>query len=76
MKSFISPATPFADDYGYERFLTLRDVERLTSLRKSTIYALIQRGEFPKPVTITARRVAWVSSEIQAWIAVRVGEAV
>ena len=61
---------------GNERFLSLAQIEQATSLKKSTVYGLIQRGEFPKPVTITARRVAWVSSEIQAWIAARVGEAV
>ncbi len=59
-----------------ERFLSLKEVLKVTSLGKSTIYEMIQRGDFPKPVTITARRVAWVSSEIQAWIGSRVGEAV
>ena len=59
-----------------ERLLTLTQVEQATSLKKSTIYALVQRGEFPKPRQITARRCAWVDSEIQGWIAARIGEVV
>lgn len=54
---------------GPERLLSLRDVERCTSLKKSTIYAAIAAGAFPGPIPITARRVAWRASEIQRWIA-------
>lgn len=49
----------------YERFLSLREVEHLTSLKKSSLYAL---ADFPRPVRITARRSAWLASEVQGWI--------
>lgn len=49
-------------------FLSRHDVERVTTLARSTIYKFIDEGTFPKPIRISGRRVAWVESEIQAWI--------
>jgi len=56
---------------GSEQLLPLRAVENLTSLKKSTLYALIAQQMFPSSVPITRRRVAWRATEIQAWIAAR-----
>ena len=44
------------------------EVERITGLSRSTIYALIDQGKFPKPVKLSARAVAWPDSVIQAWL--------
>jgi prophage regulatory protein len=48
------------------RFLRREAVEQLTGLRRSTIYDLMRRGEFPRPVMLTngKRAVAWLESEI------------
>jgi len=54
-----------------EHLLTLKDVERITSLRKSTIYALIQQHKFPRAISLSARRRAWLSSQVLGWIADR-----
>jgi prophage regulatory protein len=40
----------------------------MTGLSKSSIYAMMKRGEFPKCVTIGCRAVAWIEAEIQQWI--------
>jgi predicted DNA-binding transcriptional regulator AlpA len=55
-----------------ERLLSLEQVEFLTSLKKSTLYALIGADEFPVQVCLTARRRAWRASEVQDWISGRV----
>ncbi len=47
------------------------EVERLTGLRKSARAERIKAGDFPRPVLIGGRHVAWKSSEIAAWIASR-----
>lgn len=44
------------------------DVERITGLSRSTIYALMDQGKFPRPVRLSARAVAWPESKIQAWL--------
>lgn len=46
-------------------------VQALTGLSRSTIYALMARGEFPKPVKLTARAVAWPEDVITQWLAER-----
>lgn len=57
-----------------ESLMRITEVERGTGLKRSTIYQLIQRGSFPKPVKLGPRVSVWVSSEIQAWIADRIAE--
>jgi prophage regulatory protein len=42
-----------------------------TGLKRSSLYKLILNGEFPSPVKITAKAVAWPSNEINAWVANR-----
>ena len=39
-----------------------------TGLANSTLYYLIAKGDFPTPVKLGARSVAWKSSEIDEWI--------
>jgi prophage regulatory protein len=55
-----------------ERLLRLKEVETRVGLRRSAIYAAIQRGTFPPGVKISARASAWASSAIDAWIADRI----
>ena len=49
------------------RFLRRADVEELTGLSRSTIYASMEAGEFPRPVRIGRRAVAWRQEDIQEW---------
>ena len=45
-------------------YLRLPEVERLTSLRKSTLYVLMRKGEFPPSVQLSTRCVAWRESQV------------
>lgn len=49
-----------------------KQVEALTSLSRSRIYALINEGSFPKPVRLGAQSVAWPLAEVEAWISERI----
>ena len=57
------------------RLLRLPEVERLIGLKKSTLYALIERGDFPQQIKISARASAWSEDAIQSWIAERIKDA-
>ena len=48
------------------RFLRLPDVQRRTGKSRSTIYAGIADGSFPKPVKLGPRAVGWIEAEIEA----------
>lgn len=50
-----------------EPLLRLPEVERITGLKKSSIYAGMKAGTFPKCVHIGPRAVAWPQSRIEAW---------
>lgn len=48
--------------------LRLPEVKARTGLSRSTIYARVSEGTFPKPVSLGARAVGWIDHEIQEWI--------
>jgi prophage regulatory protein len=43
-------------------------VEEITGLSRSSIYDLMSKGHFPKPIKISARAVAWPESAISKWM--------
>lgn len=49
-------------------FLRLRDVLRITSLSRPTLYRRIAARRFPPPVHLGGRACGWSSAAIQAWI--------
>lgn len=50
-----------------ERQLRRQEVEVITGLSASSIYRLIEAGDFPRPLRITTRCVRWLESEIAQW---------
>lgn len=50
------------------QILKMRDVTRLTSLHRATIYRLIERKEFPEQIRLSRRRVGWRAGDISDWI--------
>jgi prophage regulatory protein len=49
-------------------FLRLPQVKERTGLSRSTIYARVALGEFPSPVNLGGRAVAWLDHEVDDWI--------
>lgn len=54
-----------------DRFLREREVQHRTGLSRSTRWRLERIGKFPRRRRISANAVAWLDSEIAAWIAAR-----
>lgn len=54
------------------RLIRLPEVERLTGLRRSQVYALATACRFPKPIKLSLRSSAWSEIEVRAWIAERI----
>ena len=49
--------------------LRLPDVQRITSLSRSTIYDLMQKGAFPKQRPIKhSRSVVWDAQAVRNWV--------
>jgi prophage regulatory protein len=50
------------------KLIRLPQVKASTGLSKSSIYARIAEGTFPKQIPLGPRLVVWVESDIQNWI--------
>ena len=57
-----------------DRLLRLPDVSAIVGIRKSSIYALMKKGKFPKCVYITSKTVAWPESAVLAWVNDRINK--
>ncbi|ELE9736995.1 MULTISPECIES: helix-turn-helix transcriptional regulator [Enterobacter cloacae complex] len=55
-----------------ERFLRLPEVIHQCGLSRSTLYDLIARDAFPAQVSLGGKNVAWLQSEVTAWMAERI----
>lgn len=51
--------------------LRLPEVSQATGLSRSTIYRLVQAGNFPPSLQLTTRTIGWHSTDIETWIAAR-----
>ncbi|WP_367154248.1 helix-turn-helix transcriptional regulator [Methylomonas sp. HYX-M1] len=49
--------------------LRRKQVEARIGLSRSTIYERIKAGTFPAPISLGAKSVGWLESEIDAWLA-------
>ncbi len=54
------------------QILRRREVQAQTGLSRSTIYERIREKTFPLPISLGAKSVGWIKSEIDQWIADRV----
>ena len=54
-----------------QRILRRRDVETLTGLSRSTLYAMMADGNFPSPIKLGKRAVGWQDTDLTEWIASR-----
>lgn len=52
--------------------MSLNEAAKATSLSRTSIFKLRERGEFPRAVPLGERRVAFVRDEVNAWIADRI----
>jgi len=50
------------------RVLRIKDLEEKIGLKRSTIYELMESGDFPGSVPLGARAVGWLEAEVDNWI--------
>ena len=48
--------------------IRIKEVMLMTSLSRSSIYTLRNNGDFPSPIHLSSRSVAWVRSDVENWI--------
>ena len=50
------------------KFYRVNDLTSLLSMGKSTIYAWVKAGRFPKPIKVSPRMTLWSSEDIDQWL--------
>jgi prophage regulatory protein len=52
--------------------IKLKEVQKMTSLSRSSIYAYIDKGIFPTQVKLGARSACWIEQEVTEWLKGRI----
>lgn len=55
-----------------QKHLRRRAVEEITGLSRSTIYDMMSKGLFPRPVKLTGKAVGWPEDVVSEWLNSRV----
>jgi prophage regulatory protein len=55
-----------------DTILRLPAVKQRTGLSRTTIYLRVSAGTFPSPVSLGARAIGWLESEVDSWLASQV----
>lgn len=50
------------------QLLKLSEVLSKTKKSRTSVLVAVRKGLFPKPVNLGGRSVAWVASEVDAWV--------
>ena len=50
------------------QILRIFEVADRTGLARSSIYAKIQAGDFPRPIKLSSRSVGWLEADVNQWI--------
>jgi len=51
-----------------DRILRITDLEDLLGVSRSSLYAWMKTGVFPRPFNLGPRAVGWKASDIEAWV--------
>ena len=54
-----------------DRLLRIEDVLAIVGVSRSTLYVMMARNRFPRPVRVHERCVRWRESEVLEWVASR-----
>ena len=68
----MAKATHKAIERKQERLLRRPEVLHRCGISNSTLHRLINTGDFPAPIQLGPRAVAWVESRINEWIEQRI----
>jgi prophage regulatory protein len=56
------------------RIFSITELRTEVGLSQRTIWEMVSAGSFPRPIRIGPRRVGWLATEIDAWLADRIRE--
>ena len=67
-EKLVVPSFPPTPALERKKFLRLSQVRETTGLSRTTIYRKIAAREFPRPIHLGSRAVAWVEADVIQWM--------
>jgi len=64
----IDHSTSYDHGQDVDALLPIKKVTAECGFSKTSIYRMMNRGDFPKPLKRQGRSVRWSRAEVQAWI--------
>jgi prophage regulatory protein len=52
--------------------MSLNEAAKVTSLSRTAIFKMRERGDFPRAVTLSEKRIGFVRTEVNEWISARI----
>ena len=52
----------------HNKILRIKQVIERINLSKTTIYRLIRKNQFPKPINLSHASVGWLEDDINEWV--------
>lgn len=62
------PPTTANDPHAHLRILSMKEVCALTGYSRTQIYRLERAGKFPRRRKMSANKIGFIQSEVEAWI--------
>lgn len=69
----VAPSRVPQPSLQFKVFLSIAETVMVTGLSRTTIWRMERAGTFPKPYQITPGRRAFLKSEVDKWIAEKIG---
>ena len=54
------------------RLIRLKEVMSICGMSRSSVYLAIKNGQFPSPIKLSTRSIAWLRNAVIAWVESRV----
>lgn len=75
MEPILSHLDPIQTAAPPARFVSIKEFACRSSLARSSIYRMIERGEISKPCKLAPKRIGWPAEVVNAWFAARMTQA-
>lgn len=62
-----------ANENNAPRLMAPKEAATATSLSRTLLHLMSAQGQFPAPVRLGERRIAYVRAEVEAWVEERIG---
>lgn len=57
---------------GTPLLMDWKDLQPIVRFSRATLHREVNAGRFPKPITVSAQKTAWIRHDVEKWVATRI----